>query len=301
MNKIISFLFFGSLLFSILSCEDQDQTARDRQALIDKRIIEIYAENNQINGSFDEYGIFISQITAGTGTKSPKVFDGVVVKYDLSVVTGELIESGENFYQHGIGHYFSGWEIGVSRMKVGEKSVFVIPSSKAFGSRTDEFNGKQLPYGAILVLTLELKELIDEKDVIDSYLSKNNITATKTESGLYFHEIAAGIDTFPKTSDTVTVNYKGFFLGGKVFDEGAKPLVFRIGRGCVVPGFEEGIKLLKDKGKATIIVPSNLAYGIKGVSANGKYSIPPYAILVFDIEIAALNDKTTQTALSCNK
>jgi FKBP-type peptidyl-prolyl cis-trans isomerase len=70
----------------------------------------------------------------------------------------------------------------------------------------------------------------------------------------------------------VSVQYKGTLLDGKEFDSsakgnGGKPIEFPLGRGAVIPGWDEGIALLNKGSKATILIPSSLAYGERGSGA----------------------------------
>lgn len=137
-----------------------------------------------------------------------------------------------------------------------------------------------------------------EKDVslIEQYLQENNIEAQKTESGLHYviHEQGSGPEANP--SDTVSVNYTGYLLNGDIFDSSDEsvarendifmegrpygPIDFVLGRDRIIRGWHEGIDLLNKGGKATLYVPSNLAYG---PNASGK--IPANAVLAFDVEL----------------
>jgi FKBP-type peptidyl-prolyl cis-trans isomerase FkpA len=123
-----------------------------------------------------------------------------------------------------------------------------------------------------------------EKDAINNYLAANSSSNyVHQESGLYYLEVLAGTGRQPVANDTVYVVYTGKFLNGNMFDTnvGGNQLVFAVGQGGMLPGFEEGIMLMKEGGKATILVPSNLAYGTQGY-----YTIPGYTALLFDIELA---------------
>ncbi len=130
----------------------------------------------------------------------------------------------------------------------------------------------------------DAKREIDDRN---AYLQEHNITTAPTASGLYYIETKAGTGVQPKKGDKVTVNYTGYFLSGKKFDSSYdrnKPFEFTLGVGQVIKGWDEGIALMKEGGKATLIIPSNLAYGAQGYS-----SIPPYSTLVFDIELISVN------------
>jgi FKBP-type peptidyl-prolyl cis-trans isomerase FkpA len=121
-----------------------------------------------------------------------------------------------------------------------------------------------------------------EKEDIQAYLSANDtIDFVKQSSGLYYHEVLAGTGISPVRSDSAYVKYTGKFLDGSVFDSNVtsgKLYGFIVGQN--IAGFDEGITLMKTGGKATLLIPSNLAYG-----AVGTYGISGYTPLLFDIEL----------------
>ncbi|PHS09450.1 MAG: peptidylprolyl isomerase [Kordia sp.] len=87
-----------------------------------------------------------------------------------------------------------------------------------------------------------------------------------------------------KRGDNIQVHYTGTLLDGTKFDSSVdrgKPISFPIGTGRVIPGWDEGIMLLKEGEKARLIIPSYLGYGERG---SGRV-IPPNAILIFDVEL----------------
>ena len=80
------------------------------------------------------------------------------------------------------------------------------------------------------------------------------------------------------------MHYEGALTNGQVFDSSYKrkqPIDFSLGIGQVIPGWDEGISLLKVGDKARFVIPSHLAYGSTG--AGGV--IPPNATLIFDVEL----------------
>ncbi|NLJ81615.1 MAG: hypothetical protein GX330_00610 [Bacteroidales bacterium] len=124
-----------------------------------------------------------------------------------------------------------------------------------------------------------------EQDSIDTYLAKNNIKQKPTESGLYYIETLKGTGQNVEIGKTVTMNYTGKFLNGEIFDsslgEGREPMEFVLQEDLMIKGFTEGLLKMKDKGKATLIIPSKLAYG----KSSPQSPIPPYATIIFDVEI----------------
>lgn len=122
------------------------------------------------------------------------------------------------------------------------------------------------------------------KDQAEAALQKVSEGFEKTASGLRYKILEAGKGTSPKAGNTVTVHYEGSLLNGQVFDSSYQrkdPISFAIGTGQVIPGWDEGIGLLREGDKARLIIPPDLGYGSSG--AGGV--IPPNAVLLFDVEL----------------
>jgi FKBP-type peptidyl-prolyl cis-trans isomerase FkpA/FKBP-type peptidyl-prolyl cis-trans isomerase FklB len=100
--------------------------------------------------------------------------------------------------------------------------------------------------------------------------------------------LAAGEGPTPTVTDTVLVHYEGRLADGTVFDSSyqrGQPAVF--GVADVIPGWTEGLQLMRPGGKARFTIPPELGYGARG--AGGV--IPPNAVLVFDVELLAIAPK----------
>ena len=107
-----------------------------------------------------------------------------------------------------------------------------------------------------------------------------------TASGLQYKVTQPGTGKQPTASSIVTVHYTGNLLDGKVFDssvERGEPIEFPLNQ--VIPGWTEGLQLMKEGGKATLYIPSQLAYGEQGVPG----TIPANSTLVFDVELIKVN------------
>lgn len=107
-----------------------------------------------------------------------------------------------------------------------------------------------------------------------------------TASGLQYVILEPGSGDTPQTGDLVQVHYTGTLEDGTKFDSSydrGEPIKFALGRGLVIPGWDEGIALLKVGSKAKLIIPPELAYGESG--AGGV--IPPNATLIFEVELVA--------------
>lgn len=121
-----------------------------------------------------------------------------------------------------------------------------------------------------------------EDSKLKSYLASKGIKQTPDSSGLYIMVKQEGKGPVAQKGDSVSVHYEGTFLDGTIFDSSLKrkkPIGFRVGVGAVIPGWDIAFSKLKKGTKATLIIPSKLAYG------NGGGQLPPYATLVFDVEL----------------
>jgi len=116
----------------------------------------------------------------------------------------------------------------------------------------------------------------DHATIVD-YAKTHNLNGQFTDSGLYYVVTEAGSTDHPNLNSTVTVDYKGYFLDGSVFDQGTGVSFPLAG---VIQGWQEGLQLIGTGGKITLIVPSGLAYGS---TQNG--SIPANSVLGFDITL----------------
>ncbi|WP_242133191.1 peptidylprolyl isomerase [Aestuariivivens marinum] len=128
------------------------------------------------------------------------------------------------------------------------------------------------------------KRLAEEKAKTEAELEKLAAGFDKTNSGLRYQIIQKGDGTKAEKGKTVSVHYKGQLADGTVFDSSYKrnqPIDFALGVGQVIPGWDEGIGLLKVGDKARFVIPSHLAYG----SAGAGGVIPPNATLIFDVEL----------------
>ena len=106
--------------------------------------------------------------------------------------------------------------------------------------------------------------------------------AVTTASGLVYIEEIAGTGATPSATDSVSVHYEGSFTNGTVFDSSYRrdvPTRFQVGG--VIPGWQEGLQMMKAGGKAKLIIPASLAYGEMG----SPPAIPPNVPLVFTVEL----------------
>lgn len=142
--------------------------------------------------------------------------------------------------------------------------------------------------------------LLEQEKTIEAYVADKGLDANKTESGLYYVIEEEGTGDAVAAGTTMHVNYAGYLLDGTMFDTSIEnlakendifnenrpyePLPVSVGMGQVIPGWDEGLLLLKNGSKGKFIIPSPLAYGENGAGA----MIPPNSILVFDVEVTGV-------------
>ncbi|GAB4299865.1 MAG: FKBP-type peptidyl-prolyl cis-trans isomerase [Desulfuromonadia bacterium] len=105
-----------------------------------------------------------------------------------------------------------------------------------------------------------------------------------TPSGLRYQDLVVGSGLSPVSGKLVKVHYTGWLTDGKKFDSSldhGQPFVFPIGRGMVIPGWDEGVLTMKVGGKRKLIIPPQLGYGAAGAPPD----IPPNATLIFEVEL----------------
>lgn len=127
----------------------------------------------------------------------------------------------------------------------------------------------------------------EDQNKIINYAIDNQLDVYRTNSGLYYRIDQAGEGEQLKWGDRVSAHYRGYTIDGKEFDNSykkARPLKFYIGN--MIPGFNEGLQLLKPRGKALFLIPSGLAYGTVGVKiSEEEYLIPPDEVIIFEVEV----------------
>jgi hypothetical protein len=99
-----------------------------------------------------------------------------------------------------------------------------------------------------------------------------------TASGLQYQVLSEGSGAKPTATDTVTVNYRGNLISGQTFDNG-QGISFPLNG--VIPGWTEGLQLMKEGAKYKFFIPPQLAYGENGIGQ----VIPPNSTLIFEVEL----------------
>lgn len=230
---------------------------------------------------------------AGNG-KRPEAGSTVKVHYTGRLANGtefdNSIKRNTPFeFSVGIGQVIPGWDEGISLMDEGAEYTLIIPSKLAYGPQGA---GGVIPPHATLIFETQLISTAapdnsgnfatDEAEVLKRYPA-----ARKTSSGLWYVVNEEGTGTRAVAGKTVKVHYKGTLSNGKEFDNSytrGEPIEFQLGKGMVIPGWDEGIALMSVGSKYTLIIPSKLGYGSQGAGG----AIPPNSTLIFETELVSV-------------
>lgn len=130
----------------------------------------------------------------------------------------------------------------------------------------------------------------DAADAGKAFLAENRNKegVQTTASGLQYTVNKEGSGKQPTAADVVSVHYEGRLIDGTVFDasrkHGDQPVTFPLGG--VIPGWTEGVQLMKEGAHYTFFIPAELAYGENGVPG----AIPPNSTLIFDVELIKVGE-----------
>jgi FKBP-type peptidyl-prolyl cis-trans isomerase len=268
-----------------------------------------YIDEKKITVTPTASGLYFVETLQGKGIK---IDSGAWVKahFKVSLIDGKqvfsTVERGEPMeFEYGKRFDTPGFEEGVSKMVKGGKATLIVPSKIAFG---ENGRGAMVPPYSTIIYEVEIVDVLSkadhdkqqaekkkeetvkletnkkqEADLRKKYIVDHKITAKPTASGLIYVEKVKGTGTRAAAGKKVKVHYTGTLLDGTKFDSSRdknQPYEFVLGQHQVIEGWDEAIVMMNVGGRATLVIPSNLAYGEQG---NGK--IPPYSTLVFDVEL----------------
>ena len=132
----------------------------------------------------------------------------------------------------------------------------------------------------------EKSKLLEQEGI--AYLAENakKEGVVTTESGLQYEVLTKGSGPSPTADDSVTVHYTGTLIDGTVFDssvERGEPATFGVTQ--VIAGWTEALQLMSVGDKLRLVIPSDLAYGLRGAGP----SIGPNSTLIFEVELLNIN------------
>lgn len=237
--------------------------------------------------------------------------DGDIVEITLTVHTKDSViiptfptrdQIVESLYK---GDFYSA----LRKLHVGDSASFILNGDSIF----HYFFGQEYPFGdEPLYFDIKLDKIVPkaefeaqqaerrkeyetvlqeyqlaEDSLLTNYLQTNKVTVKPTVSGLYFIKTTSGKGKLATVGSKASVHYKGMLIDGTEFDNSysrGEPIELEVGKGQVIPGWDEALQLMKVGDKAKLVIPSKIAYGERG--AGGV--IPPYATLIFEVELISV-------------
>jgi len=309
----LSILMINVLFLS--SCMETENEF-EKQINFEEDLLNDHFTQNSINATRDNSGIFYEVLESNPDGEPVEENDIVAIRYVMRRLSGQMIDSLSSAsqekdtvvrFQHLSGAlYPDGVNLGVRLMNVGEKFRLYIPSYRAF----NDFSYKTLiPSETILVTDVEVVDVAseeevenEEKQLIQNYVSGHQLeNVEEKSSGIFYQQLQAGSGDKVKSGQQVEIAYKGYYINDEVFDESEsdQPIKFTIGYNNVIPGFEEGIKLMKEGEKGRIFIPSHLAYGA-GIQVIPDFvrssflksyqlkDMVPFQTMIFDVEVKSI-------------
>ncbi len=253
-----------------------------------------------------ESGLRYKYFDLNTNGITPVVGDIIAIRFKYENSKGEIIEESE-FFRTQLkepSHAMGSIEDALAMMHKGDSALFLIKAEDYYtqtrGIRVPE-NVEATEYLHFYIKMVDIisfdefkqerhsarisNERLEDK-LLEEYIERSNISIEPTSSGLYYIEMVKGKGPAAVPGRKVTVNYIGYFIDGQIFDSSydrKKPFTFKLGIGEVIHGWEEGISKMNVGGKAKLVIPSSLAYKDQQMGP-----VPPYATLVFDIELVSI-------------
>ena len=180
----------------------------------------------------------------------------------------------------GIGHQLK--NMGIENFSVEDfaQSIKDVMEDKATAMTSQEAQALLNTYFQEKQKADSQKAISEGKAFLEENAKKEGVVTTK--SGLQYEILTEGTGKQPKATDTVRCHYEGSLINGSVFDSSYKrgePAEFGLSQ--VIPGWTEGVQLMKEGAKYLFYIPYLLGYGENGAGS----SIPPYSTLIFDVEL----------------
>lgn len=306
-----SSMYYDVKLLKVVSQEEYQievQQEGDRKLQEEMNLLGEYLEENKIQVQPTESGLYYMELEKGRGKKAV-AGEMLSIYLTVSQLDGKKLFSNYNGnpldIEFGKDFDTEGLMEGLGLMRAGGEAMLIVPSEIGVGPR-----GKDgVPAFTTLIYEVKLdqiktieqvkkereaRKLEKEKEDearknaepgrISAYLQRNEIKTSPLESGLYFIQTAEGSGPYPVDGNKVKMHYILNSIDGELLQSSYgqnQTFDFEVGTAAVIQGWEEAIRLMQKGSKATIIVPSKLAYGAR----NRGEGIPAYSPLVFKIEL----------------
>jgi FKBP-type peptidyl-prolyl cis-trans isomerase len=187
--------------------------------------------------------------------------------------------------------YKGSLEEGLAMLGSGDSATFYLSADSVYQRIFNQPPPAFLKPGDELIFQVGVMAVKNEDRELADWFTRENMTASPRPSGLYILPIQSGKANARQAApgSKAKVHYTGYLLDGTKFDSSVdrgEPFQFQVGKGQVIPGWDEGVSTMKVGDKVKLVIPSYLAYGPRGASN----IIPPYAPLLFEVELLDVMD-----------
>lgn len=299
------------LIFPFLvSCEESEYEKIVEQ---DDVRIRTYLEENNINATKDQSGIYYEVLSENASGEPVEVNKVVSLFYKMSTLDGSLVDSNMGslnpvMFGHDYNHLIpQGLDYGVNLMRSGEKYRFYIPSHLAYDNygNTDFFDANSIFIIETEVADVQSADEVNsaELDSIERYIARESLQNVEAfSSGLHYKTLEPGEGDTPNEFSLVAINFVRKYLDGTVIEStGNDPVTLQLSAGQAVEGLEEGLLQMKEGEKALLMMPSDIAFGtslqvlptslrddlVKENIINAK--VEPFSPVMYEVELVEVN------------
>ncbi|MEL6863387.1 MAG: FKBP-type peptidyl-prolyl cis-trans isomerase [Bacteroidota bacterium] len=301
------YLLFHLILLSVIGLAPQQG--------ISQSSLEDYLRDHSIDAQRSEDGVYYHFDVQGQGPQA-KIGDYLMVRYKGMLLDSTVFDETDPMepfvFQLGYRQVIRGWDLSLSLFQVGSQGTLYVPAHLAYGQRGV---GSTIPPNSPLMFEIELLEIMDiaaydrymvdlerrerehyeehiqeqftkDKKLIQEYALDHKIKAKRTASGLSYALTKKGKGPKAQEGDQLVVQYEGRLIDDRIFDQtkGKKTYTFTLGKGKVIPGWEEGLLHFKRGSEGWLLIPSKLAYGPMAIEEDNIF-VPGDAVLVFKIKV----------------
>ncbi len=184
----------------------------------------------------------------------------------------------------------AGFNEGIAVLREGEKAKLLIPSALGYGYA----NERDIPPYTTLKFDVELVAVRSEDQALRVFatdtlkLDPARLETVSNAPGVYYFKLQEGPGVGIENGQKVNFKYRGRLINGREFAKANSTGDFIMGQGNLIKGVEEAARRMKVGEKGLIFIPSSQGYSEKGLVIQGVRVIPPYAPLIFDMEIVSV-------------